>query len=806
MKMRAWRMIAPIVALTVLLTACGGGGSGDSGQSPAPPQSLGLMKITVSGLGTNNPTSHAELISGGGSGPQPHTINTMSAGIDVKQISATSVDVGTRGAGGVRYFNAIYSVRNAHFCGNPGQCPVYSTAHQNITFVAADTSSNIAGTAVTQLNRLDGTVDTASIAPELLPTHGVILDGPGTGVVVQPGYESLQIYTEAEIAAIPLDPGATGLFPYGYVVKNVNTSSSRTLPANPPAGTFDGQLAFSFKVPLQVAQADDPNSVIFIFQVVEDTNTRVTQSAEEQAPVGDITATARAATLGSTDLVVLGGRVAQTNIADPICTVRTAGTTASPTAFLANNGNTGTLAGAPYNLQFLPGSGAINGGFCTEMNDAGFGKLVVSGSQSGTRTAAGTYTGSYAGGGTNQLSFTPDAAHPFFPGELVSFSYTFGLTSFADGQPLTSTFVGSFLVKSPTASTGTFAAPSNVGVGTAPSSIAIGDFDRDGKLDMAVADGLDNTVRILPNSGAVVPTLVVGSNVNGGASAIVTADFNGDGKLDLAVVDQGNNKVAIFTGDGLGGFTGPVTINVGSSPEAIVVGDFNNDGKPDLAVVNNGGNSVSILTNNGSSGFTVTSTLTVGTSPFAVATGDFNGDGKLDLAVANGGDGTVLILFGTGAGGFNNGGTFSAGAGSDPDSIAVGDFDGDGILDLAVGDDNNAQVVIMTGKGDGTFPQRTAYIVGDTSFANPFYVTAGDFNGDGKLDLAIADNGDGEVSVLLNDGSGGFLKRTNYLTGSGGGSSFPNSVNAGDMNGDGRLDLVVTNFAESTISILSGKP
>ncbi len=804
MKMHAWRMAAPILATAALLTACGGG-SGDSPDQPAPqPQSLGLMKITVSGIGTNAMTSHAEMLSQGGSGPQPRVVNTVPNGIDVKQISATSIDVGTRGAGGMRYFNVVYSVRNAQFCGTPGTCTAYGSSHQNLTLIAAGTAGNIDSTAITQLNRFDGSVDTAAIAQQVLPTHGVILDGAGTGVVVQPGYESLQVYSEAEIAAIPLDPGATGLFPYGYVVKNVNTSSSRTLPANPAANQFDGQLAFSFKVPLQTAATDDPYSIVFIFQVIEDLNTRVTQSAEEQTAVGDVLATARAAALGGTDLAVLGGRVAETNIADPICTVRTAGSAASPQAYLVNNGNNPTLAGAPYNLESRAADAAINGGFCTAMNDAGFGKLVVSGSQSGTRTAAGTYTGSYAGGGTNQLSFTPDGAHPFFRGETVSFSYTTGLTSFTGGLPLTRTFVGSYRVAGSIAgSTGTFGTATNIAAGNASFSIAIGDFNGDGKLDLAVLNG-DDTVSILLNYGSggflASTTLAVGSSANGGGLAIIAADFNGDGKLDLAVADTGNNVVAIFTGNGSGGFSGPATYGVGTGPESLVAGDFNGDGKLDLAVLNNGDNTVSILLNNGS-GFIGGANLSVGTSPFAIATGDFNGDGKLDLVVANGGDGTVSVLLGNGSGGFGTASTFTAGGGAD--SIAVGDFDNDDAVDLAVGNGADNTVVLLKGDGTGSFAAPVAYTVGSTGFANPYYVVAGDFNGDGKLDLAVANNGDGNVSVLLNNGSGGFSKAVNYATGSTS-LPFPESVLTADLNGDGRLDLVVANSTEPDISILLG--
>ncbi len=808
MNLRNLRIVALLLPAALLVTACGSGGGGAPGGPVETPQSLGLMKITVSGLGTNSPTSHAELLSGG-TGPQPRTINTVPSGIDVKQISATSIDVGTRGAGGMRYFNVVYSARNAQFCATPGSCPAYTTPHQNLTLVGAATSSNIDGTAVTQLNRFDGTVDTASIAQEILPSHGVVLNGPGTGVLVQPGYESLQVYTEAEIAAVPLDSGATGLFPYGFVVKNVNTPGSRTLPANPAVNQFDGQLAFSFKLPLQPVQADDPYSITLIFQVIEDTNTRVTQSAEEQTPAGDAVATARAATLGGTDLAVLGGRVAETNISDPICTVRTAGTASSPLAYLVNNGNTPTLAGAPYNLESRARAGAVNGGFCTDMNAPTFTSLVVSGSQSGTRTAAGVYTGTYAGGGGNQLNFTPDASHPFFPGETVSFSYTTGLTSSTGSLPLSKAFVGSFRVAGSTGSGGTFSTtPTNITVGNSPSSVAIGDFNGDGKLDLAVANDTDDTVSVLLNNGAGgfgKPTLLTLNGApGGGAFAIVAADFDGNGTLDLAVAEQNSNRIDIFLGNGTGGFTGPGAFTVGTGPEALAVGDFNGDGKPDLAVLNTSDGTVSILINTGSS-FSRAATLSAGTSPFAIATGDFNGDGKLDLAVANGGDGNVSVYLGNGSGGFSTAATYTTGSGSSPTAIAVGDFNNDGVSDLAVADSGNGVLALLKGNGSGGFAAPVTFAVGLSAASNPDYVVAGDFNGDGKLDLAVANSGDGNVSVLLNNGSGGFATAVNYATGS---TTLPapNSIFAGDLNSNGKLDLVVANLGESDISILLGQP
>ncbi|MDB5974596.1 MAG: VcbS, partial [Nevskia sp.] len=285
----AARLIAAASACA-LLAACGGSGGGDAAPAspPADAHSLGLMKITISGIGGAQMSSRAELLSGA-SGPQAHVAlpTAISAGLDVQQASASTVDIGTRGAGGERYFTVAYQVRNAQFCGTPGSCTAYTGASHNLTLIAANTNSNIANTAISGISLYDGSSDAATqaLATTLLPTHGMEFDtGRGAGVMVQPGLESLQVFTEDEVSAtsIPRDSGATDLFPYGYVVSNVHTPGSRALPANPANSQWDGEVSFSFKLPLQSDPKKDPYSITMMFDVIDDANTRVTQSAEEQ--------------------------------------------------------------------------------------------------------------------------------------------------------------------------------------------------------------------------------------------------------------------------------------------------------------------------------------------------------------------------------------------------------------------------------------------------------------------------------------------------------------------------------------------
>src|SRR5205807_1909374 len=185
-----------------------------------------------------------------------------------------------------------------------------------------------------------------------------------------------------------------------------------------------------------------------------------------------------------------------------------------------------------------------------------------------------------------------------------------------------------------------------------------------------------------------------------------------------------------------------------------------------------------------------------GTNPHAVAAGDFNRDGVQDLAVANLGDNTVSVLLGNGDGTFRPASAPPVSAGSSPQSMVVGDFNGDGRPDLAVADYGANVVSVLLGNGNGTFrPAATTSGTGN----GPWALAVADFDGDGKLDLVVANMGDVVVSVLLGKGDGTFQQEQTFRAGSG-----PSSVAVGDFNGDGVKDLAVTNYGDSTVSVLLG--
>jgi len=291
-------------------------------------------------------------------------------------------------------------------------------------------------------------------------------------------------------------------------------------------------------------------------------------------------------------------------------------------------------------------------------------------------------------------------------------------------------------------------APRGFDAGSGPQSVAVGDFNGDGKPDLAVVNSYSNNVSILLGNGDGTFQIHVDYPTGAQPGSVAIGDFNGDGKLDLAVVNSYSNNVSVLLGNGNGTFQPAVSYGTGSGtgPAFVAVGDFNHDGKLDLAVANSNSSNVSVLLGNGDGTFQTAVNYDVGGAPTSIAVGDFNHDGKLDLAVAvpvPGPSTYVSMLLGNGDGTFQTAVNYNAPYA--PDAVAVGDFNGDGNLDLVVGN-RSSNISVFLGNGDGTFRTAVNYSAG----YNPSSVAVGDFNNDGTLDLAVANSGSSTtVTVLL---------------------------------------------------------
>jgi len=340
------------------------------------------------------------------------------------------------------------------------------------------------------------------------------------------------------------------------------------------------------------------------------------------------------------------------------------------------------------------------------------------------------------------------------------------------------------------------------------SSLLCADLNGDGKLDLAYISGVD---RGTPPFYAVIQlgngdgTFQVGVSyaVGNTPTALVVGDFNGDGKLDLAAANELDSTISVLLGNGDGTFKPEVTFPTAAAPYSLMVGDFNGDGKLDLVTGNRyqdtgdvGG--VSVLLGNGDGTFQSHVDYAASLGAYWTTVGDFNRDGNLDLIFVPGGSlyGKLVLLLGNGDGTFQSPQTFPADSGIE--SLITADVNGDGKLDLMASDyflnGSPGGGYVFLGNGDGTFQSPVDYGSGRTSVE----LEAEDFNADGKLDLVLANQDQNSFSVLLGNGDGTFQSPTDFPT-----SSSDLGAAAGDFNGDGKMDLAVA--ASSIMIFLQGQ-
>lgn len=325
---------------------------------------------------------------------------------------------------------------------------------------------------------------------------------------------------------------------------------------------------------------------------------------------------------------------------------------------------------------------------------------------------------------------------------------------------------------------------------------AVADFDGDGHLDLAVPLGLVGTIQIYRGNGDgtfAAPVTYSASFV----VSIVAGDFNGDGKPDLAVAaaafPEFGGGVRILLNDGSGGFGNPSTLfPAGSYPDQVVMADFNGDGNLDLTVPDYMAGTNQVLLGDGHGGFGAPISTSAGGGGRVVAA-DFNRDGKMDLAVATA---DLKILLGNGAGGFSLGNSYSFGAGN-PTHLATADFNHDGKLDLAIGVINSAaQVYTFLGDGLGGFVPSSP--VGQSDAQG---VAAVDLDGDGNVDIVTADYSHETVSFAKGNGRGHFAAIRSYRLPGKPKRPLPINITTADFNEDGLPDLVTSDYGSSGATV-----
>ena len=380
-----------------------------------------------------------------------------------------------------------------------------------------------------------------------------------------------------------------------------------------------------------------------------------------------------------------------------------------------------------------------------------------------------------------------------------------------------------FLIASPSLfAQASFSAKTDFAVGGNTYSVSTGDLNGDGKPDMVSANYILSTISVLLNTTApygLVPSFSVKTDFATGTNpfSVQIGDVNGDGKPDLVVANNTSTNVSVLlnttaVGASTPSFSAKTDFPTSLNSYAVSIGDLNGDGKPDLAVGSANLSSVAILLNttvtgSGTPSFTSPTLFASGGISRSVSISDINGDGMPDLVTANfNNPGTVSVLLNATAPGASVP-SFSAktdfSTGNFPKLVSTNDLNGDGTPDIAVTDYTAATVSVLlnttpAGGATPSFSAKTDFATGNI----PYWVSIGDFDMDSKPDLAVANFNSATVSVLLNTTATGasvpsFLAKADFATG-----NNPSSVSINDFNGDGKLDLAVSNYASSSVSVL----
>ncbi len=392
-----------------------------------------------------------------------------------------------------------------------------------------------------------------------------------------------------------------------------------------------------------------------------------------------------------------------------------------------------------------------------------------------------------------------------------------GLTAYTNA-PFIVTFPSSQIIN-----TSSFASKIDLTTGSFPHGVTICDVDGDGKPDLIVANSNDNTVSIFRNTSAsgsiTANSFAPKVDIATGSSPdfITTCDIDGDGKPDIIVTNVYSYTVSVLRNISSSGSIAfaPKVDFAATNPGAVVISDIDGDGKPDIIVANASNNTISVFKNISTSGSITTSSFaakvdfTTGSNPSDIVAGDIDGDGKPDLVVANTYSNTVSVFRNTSIAGSITASSFASKVdftvGSNPWGLTIGDLDGDGKLDIVVANYNSNTVSVLrnTSVSGSITTSSFASKVDFTTGTYPQEVAITDVDGDGKSDVVLINNNSNSISVFKNTSTSGsfttssLASKVDFTTG----SAPTNGIAIGDIDGDGKPDIVITNSNSNTVSV-----
>ncbi len=345
---------------------------------------------------------------------------------------------------------------------------------------------------------------------------------------------------------------------------------------------------------------------------------------------------------------------------------------------------------------------------------------------------------------------------------------------------------------------GVFGVPSVTSVGGSPGPVVVADFNHDARLDLVFGDPTAD-VKTMGGTGSGTFGAATALGMGPGAVALAVADLNDDGQQDVVAARSTSGTVSVAQGLGNGTFSVLPAFSTGGQPAGVAVADVDVDGRRDVVVTGVGADVLVLRGQSDGSLSAAPEVLPAGGPTSALALLDADRSGRLDMVATRAADNGLAVLINTQVDRCER--SLAAGmqlpVSTQPSSATVADLDKDGRMDLVVAAAGTNTLNVARGRGNGMFAPFTVVPLG-AGATNPQGVTAGDFNGDGLTDLVSSNQGTNNISLLLDDGAGGFTVST-WNTG-----TAPRGVASADFDGDGKLDVVVANSGSGNVTVLYG--